>query len=454
MGEKVYKGNRAMILTVTFTSIVICVIAGNHLFYALSISVFFSSWMFIRDGFTFKELFIMVKNSLVECKELFILIILVGMTIPVWFSSGIIPTMMFYGFNCFIGKNLIFAAFIFTSIVSVFIGSSIAAISTVGIALIGLCKVFHGPDYILLGAVVSGAFLADKLSPISALLNLTLSITKVSYREALFSMSRTFFPAYIFAAALYFYIGRNFTAFGGNLNNFKSSISGNFFVSPLLLLVLIAIFIMCFLGMGVIKSISLGLISGVFITVLLQKISIIETFKYIFLGYRGNTGSQELDRILTGGGIESVIGIIFIITMAIALGSIFKNTGFINPIVDKIIHNVRGKGGLIVRTGFISGILTVLCDQSVGVIMPGELLKNKYEELKIPNSVLSRTISDTGIIMAPLIPWNGNSLFILALTGVSSVKYSPYAFLCYLLPAVTLLSGIFYEKLSSLKLKK
>ncbi|MHC6179919.1 Na+/H+ antiporter NhaC family protein [Clostridium sp. JNZ X4-2] len=449
MKKKIYRGNRVVILAFTFTAIIICIVTGIYLFYGLFASVIFSSCLFIKSGFTFKELLTMIKDSLVECRELFILMLLVGITIPIWFSSGIIPAMMFYGFNYFIGKNLIFAAFIFTSIVSVFIGSSIASISTIGIALLGLGKVFHGPDYIFLGAVVSGAFLADKLSPISGLVNLMLSITKVSYRKALISMFKIFLPAYVFASVIYFYIGKNYIVTNGNLSNFKNSISGNFFVSPLPLLVLAAVFIMCFFGIRVVKSLSIGLIAGIFISIFLQKVPVVKIFGYIFFGYSKTTNSQELNKILTGGGIESVIGILFIIMMAIALSSIFKGTGFINPIVDKIIANVKDPGELVVKTGIISGMLTVLCDQSVGVIMPGELLRNKYEKLKVPNHVLARTISDTGIIIAPLIPWNGNSLFILALTGISSIKYSPYAFLCYILPIVTFISGIFYKKLSS-----
>ncbi|MEY8001333.1 Na+/H+ antiporter NhaC family protein [Clostridium sp. Mt-5] len=449
MKKKIYRGNRVVILAFTFIAIIMCIVTGIYLFYGLFASVIFSSCLFVKGGFTFKELLTMIKDSLVECRELFILMLLVGITIPIWFSSGIIPAMMFYGFNYFIGKNLIFAAFIFTSIVSVFIGSSIASISTIGIALLGLGKVFHGPDYIFLGAVVSGAFLADKLSPISGLVNLMLSITKVSYRKALISMSKIFLPAYVLASAIYFYIGKNYIVTNGNLSNFKNSIRENFFVSPLPLLVLVAIFIMCFLGIRVVKSLSIGLIAGILISIFLQKVAVAKIFEYIFFGYSEATSSQELNKILTGGGIESVIGIIFIIMMAIALSSIFKGTGFINPIVDKIIANVKDPGELVLKTGIISGMLTVLCDQSVGVIMPGELLRDKYKKLKVPNHVLARTISDTGIIIAPLIPWNGNSLFILALTGISSIKYSPYAFFCYILPIVTFISGIFYKKLSS-----
>ena len=129
-----------------------------------------------------------------------------------------------------------------------------------------------------------------------------------------------------------------------------------------------------------------------------------------------------------------MIEVLLIIIGAIALSSIFQGTGFIKPIINKITSKIKSKGELILKTGIVSSILTIACDQSVGIILTGGLLKDKYKELGIKNDILARTISDTGIIIAPLIPWNVNSLFILIITGVSTVTYAPYAILCYVFP--------------------
>jgi len=431
-------GYRTFILTFTLMAIIMCIIFNVLLFYGLFISVIFSLGMFKVCGFTFKELLIMITNSFIECKELFILILLIGITIPIWFSSGIIPAMMFYGFNYIIGKNLIFVAFIFTSLVSIFIGSAVACISTIGIALLGLGKIFQVPDYILLGAIVSGAFLADKLSPISGLVNLMISTVKISYKEALISMLRTILPAYIIVSIVYFYMGRNYTIAQYALGDFQKSIGENYFMSPLLLLVPVLIFLLCFLGVKMVKSLLAGVTVGIVISIFFQKVSLVKIFSYVLFGYKGHTTSLQLDKILVGGGIQSIVSIFFIIMMAVALSSIFSGTGIINPIINKMISKVECKEEIIVKTGVISSMLTIICDQSMGIILPGELLRDKYKKLKIENHVLARTISDTGVMVAPLIPWNGNSLFILALTGVSSIKYGPYALLCYVLPVVAL----------------
>ncbi|BAH06543.1 hypothetical protein CKR_1492 [Clostridium kluyveri NBRC 12016] len=439
--------HRTFILTFTLIPIIMCIVFNVLLFYGLFISVVFSLCMFKVCGFTFKELLIMIINSFIECRELFILIVLIGITIPIWFSSGIIPAMMFYGFDYIIGKNLIFVAFIFTSLVSISIGSAVACISTIGIALLGLGKVFQVPDYILLGAIVSGAFLADKLSPISGLVNLMISTIRISYKKALIYMLRTTLPACIIVSIVYFYMGRNYTIEEYALGNFQKSIGENYFMSPLLLLVPVLIFLLCFLGVKMVNSLFTGVTIGIIISIFCQKVSLVKIFSYILFGYKGNTTSLELNKILVGGGIQSIISIFFIIIMAVALSSIFSGTGIINPIINKMISKVRCREEIIVKTGIISAILTIICDQSMAIILPGELLRDKYKKLKIENYILARTISDTGVVMAPLIPWNGNSLFILALTGISSIKYGPYALLCYVLPIITLCLSFFTKNI-------
>ncbi|MFL0197457.1 Na+/H+ antiporter NhaC family protein [Clostridium sp. WILCCON 0269] len=205
---------------------------------------------------------------------------------------------------------------------------------------------------------------------------------------------------------------------------------------------------MCFLGIKIFKSLLIGLTAGIIISIFLQKVPVLKIFSYILFGYKGGTTSSQLNKILVGGGIQSIVSIFLIIMMAVALSSIFKGTDLINPMINKIISKVKYKGEIIVKTGIISAILTIICDQSMGLIIPGGLLRDKYKKFKIESYVLARTISDTGIVVAPLIPWNGNSLFILALTGISSIKYGPYALLCYVLPIVTLYLEFFTKKYS------
>lgn len=438
-----------IILIFTLISIITCVILGIFLFYSFLSSIVVASFLFIKNGFSITEIFNMIKKGFCEYKSLFILMALIGAMISIWMASGVVPTMLYYGLKYMQGTNFLFAAFVLTSIVSVFMGTAFGTISSIGIALLGLSKIFGIPNHILLGAIVSGAFIADKISPISSLFNLTLQTVKTSYKEAFISILKTLLPAYFVSGLLYYFIGKKYSVVlvNSNIDNLISAINGNFVVSPLLLLLPSSIIIMSFLGMSMVKSVSLALISGIIISIGLQKTNFNDIIISIFTGYKVNTNSVDLNTILVSGGMISMISVLLIIAGAISLSSMFQETGLIIPIIKKITLRIKSKEELILKTGFISGVLTAISDQSVGIILPGKLLKDKYKELGIENTTLARTITDTGIVIAPLIPWNVNSLFIFITTGIPTAAYAPYAVLCYLLPIITFILPYLHKNL-------
>ncbi|WP_315115446.1 Na+/H+ antiporter NhaC family protein [uncultured Clostridium sp.] len=428
-----------IILIFTLISIITCVISGIFLFYSFLSSIIVASFLFIKSGFSITELFNMIKKGFCEYKSLFILMALIGAMISIWMASGVVPTMLYYGLKYMQGTNFLFAAFVLTSIVSVFMGTAFGTISSIGIALLGLSKIFGIPNHILLGAIVSGAFIADKISPISILFNLTLETVKISYKEAFIPILKTLLPAYFVSGLLYYFIGKKYSIVlvNSNIDNLASAINENFVVSPLLLLLPLSIIIMSFLGMNMVKSVSIALISGIIISIGLQKANFNDIIIAIFTGYRVNTNSVDLNTVLVSGGMISMISVLLIIAGAISLSSLFQETGLIIPIIKRITLKIKSKEELILKTGFISSVLTAISDQSVSIILPGKLLKDKYSELEIENTTLARTITDTGMVIAPLIPWNVNSLFIFITTGIPTAAYAPYAVLCYLLPIIT-----------------
>lgn len=422
-------------------ALVSCVTFHLSLYYGFLASIIFCTWIFMSDGFLKVELLSMMKKGVLASKPIAALLILIGATIPLWISSGVVPTMMYYGLKYMQGMNFLLAAFILTSIISVFMGTSFGTMSTIGIALLGLGKVFEIPSYILLGAIVSGAYIADKASPISALLNFTLLTTKSNYSDTIKVMFITLIPSYLITGAIYFYIGSKFvkTSSSTVIDSFISAISNGFYISPLLLLIPLLIVILSFIGIKVIKALSIGLICAVAASVILQKLSIMQTITIIFTGYKGDTNSAMLNKILISSSVTSMIGVILVIVGALVLYSIFQGTGVIKPLINTMVDKISSRAELIAKTGLISSVLTIVtCDQTVGVILPGELLKDKYQELGLGNSILARTISDTGSVIAPLIPWNVNSIFILAITNISALNYAPYALFCYISPIITL----------------
>lgn len=358
----------------------------------------------------------------------------------IWLSSGTVPAMIYYGLDYMQGVNFLFASFVITSIISVFMGTAVGTISTIGLALLGIGKGFEIPPPILLGTIISGAYIADKVSPISGLLNLTLTTTNTTYRNTTKRMMVTFIPIYIISAMFYYILGMGYDAAvdSSNLYMFQQAIQEGFYISPYLLLLPMIVLVLSFSGVDTIRAISAGLIGGIIVSFSFQGMDIVGIIKAIFLGYKGTTPTAELNEILISGGIVSMIEVILIVMGAIALSSLFEGTGIIKPVIDNVMSNVKTKGNLIFKTGMISGMLTVItCDQTVGIVIPGRLLKDKYHELDVDNTLLARTISDTGTIIAPLMPWNVNGLIIFIITGITVLHSAPYAVLCYISPIVT-----------------
>lgn len=437
-----------IVLITSVAFILSCILLKISLFYGFLASIVLSFYIFTNKGFKSRNLFNMMLSGLIECKMIFVLLLLIAATISIWLSSGIVPTMIYYGFEYMEGMNFLFAAFIITSIISIFMGTAFGTISTIGIALLGLGKGFEIPAPILLGTIISGAFIADKISPLSALLNLTLTSTKTSYRGTMKSMAVTLVPTYILSAMFYFFIGKRYAMSTdvSNLDSYKTAIQEGFFISPLLLLLPVIILIMSVIGIKIIPTITFGLFGGIIISATLQGLEIINILDVIFWGYRGATASTELNKILVSGGIVSMIEVILIVMGVVALNSLFEGTGIIQPIIDNMINNVKSKEQLIFKTGLISSILTIVsCDQTVGIILPGRLLREKYDELDVRHSILARTISDTGTIIAPLMPWNVNALFIAIISGISATAYAPYAVLCYISPVITVAFTLLYK---------
>lgn len=421
-----------------------CVLLGISLIYGFALGILLSSIVFVKKGFKILELLNMMLKGLLECKLLFALILMIGATVAIWLASGVVPAMIYYGFEYMKGMNFLFAAFLIIALSSVFMGTAVGTVSTIGVAILGIGRGFGIPDNILLGVIVSGAFIADKISPISGLLNLMLASTDTKHREIFKSMLFTLIPTVIITAVVYYIIGTRYIV--GNdtskILEFQAAIRNGFLISPYLLLIPALIVIMSFSGVKIIYSILTGLFGGTLVSCIFQKMSVAGILNSILFGYRGHTSSEKLNEILKSGGVASMIEVVVIVAGAIALSSMLEGTGIIGYVTERIIDRIKSKGELVLKTGFISSILTVVtCDQTMGIVLPGRLLREKYNNLGLSRNVLARTISDTGIIIAPLMPWNINSLIIGLITGITAAGYAPWAVLCYISPLITFVYG-------------
>jgi|LGOV01.1.fsa_nt_gb NhaC family Na+:H+ antiporter len=398
-------------------------------------------YYFSIEKYSMKELVRYYLKGVLEHKIIYLIITLIGAIVSVWISSGVVPSLINYGFD-YLNVNHIFSlTFIFTSIISVFMGTALGTISTVGVAIMGIGVGFDVDLNILLGAIVSGSFIADKISPISGLNNLLIVVTETEYKNVIKEMMKTFLPVYLLSLLFFMYMDFHMVTQSNNLeqvNNFKNLINEAFVISPVLLFVPLIIIILPFFKIETKYALLIGVILGSILTIFVQGYSFYETIMIILKGFHINDGGS-LSLILNSGGIYAMIEVVLIVMGALGLVGILDGVGLLNEMSNKIVDGIKNRRSLIIRTVLVSSMFTIVtCDQTVGVIIPAKLFKEKFEKFKLKKEVITRVISDSGIVIAPLMPWNVNVIIFSTVLGITSMKFAMYSVLCYLFPIMTL----------------
>ena len=327
-------------------------------------------------------------------------------------------------------------------------GTAVGTFSTIGLILYSIGSAIGIPSHIMMGTIVSGAFIADKISPLSGLMNIMLKVTETSYNKVLKSMLFTLVPSILITLAFYLAIGNRYIV-GDDVSSFvmlQSALGDSYVISPWLLLFPAFIIIMSSRGMNSLITIGSGVLIGSLLTTAVQGYSAADTLGFLVNGFALHSENEYLGSILRGGGVSGMIEVIAIVISAIFLVSIFEKSGIISYIIGNFVKNIKTPSELITKTALISTGLTVLtCDQTVGIVLPGSLLREKYEEFGIAPEVLARTISDSGIIVAPVIPWNINFIIISSIIP-AGISFIPYALFCFICPAVTVISSFLLKK--------
>jgi NhaC family Na+:H+ antiporter len=441
--------NPTVVMFVSLGFIIGSIILSIPLYLGFGLGIIFTCIVMVKSGYNLVDLVKTMVNSVLEIKNLIVVVLFIGATTSIWLSSGVVPTIMYYGFSYMEGVNFLFAAFLIMAVVSLFMGTAIGTISTVGISLSGIGMGLGIPQSLVVGMLVSGAFIADKISPLSGLINLLMTTNNKSYKEIFKSMIVTLIPTIIVTSIVYYIIGIKYTSGDySKLLLYKEAISSGFNTSPFLLILPVIILGLSIAGLSAIKTFSIGIAIGTILSIAFQGATIAGIINSVFFGYHGNTPSAELNKLLVSGGMISMTEAILMVISAYALIQLFEKGNILMPLMERLVNGVKTRLSLIGRTGLMSTLLTVVtCDQTAGIILPCKVLQEKYKELELDTTVLARVISDTGIIVAPLMPWNINSFLIKPIMGISAAQYAPYAVLCYVCPVISIIiSYLLYRK--------
>ena len=383
-----------------------------------------------------------------------LILMIVGTMIGTWIQGGIVPSMIYYGLKSLSPGIFLVATLIICSIVSLGTGSSWSTAGTVGVALIGVGKGLGIPVAMVAGAIISGAYFGDKMSPLSDTTNLAPAVAGTDLFSHIRHMVYTTAPGYILCIILYALLGTRVS--GGsletqNIETILSTLKSNFFIHPILLLPPFLVIVMVVMKIPPLPALLGGTVLGGMFAMLTQSRSLADIILSAKSGYVSETGVKMVDDLLTRGGLDYMMNTVALIICALSFGGIMERTGMLDVLAKSLLKRVKSTGSLVATTIFSCiGMNAIASDQFIAIVIPGRMYKKAFESRGLHPKNLSRCLEDSGTLSSPLIPWNSCGAYMWATLGVNPLLYLPYAFLNLANPIVSLFygyTGITMEKI-------
>lgn len=435
-------------------------ILGTQIFYfgvfephiPLAIGLAITSLVGIKLGLSWKDIEEGIFHVIHVALPSVSVLLTVGMIIGVWIASGTVPSIIYYGLKVLSPEMFLAAGMIICSVVSVSLGTSWGTIGTVGLALMGIGEGFDIPMYWTAGAIVSGSFFGDKISPLSDTTNLAPAVTGTNVFDHIKNMMPTTIPAMLIALTVYLIVGFFVIDTGSvsfeKINGITMALENNFDISVWLLLPALVVMGLALKKYPPIPSLFAGVVVGGLTAMIAQGQSLESIFGFANNGYFIETGIKEIDSLLNRGGIQSMMWTISLILIALGFGGALEKTGCLQSVIGAIkskVHSFAGTQCAAVGTSFATNL--VAGDPYLSIALPGRMYSPVYRGMGYSTLNLSRGIEEGGTLMSPLIPWNAGGAFVISALGLGisegnfeNLLYIPLAFACWTAPVI----GIFY----------
>lgn len=375
-----------------------------------------------------------------------LILLVVGTLIGVWIASGVVPMLITWGLQLLSPTWFLAAACLVCGVVSLVTGSSWTTAGTVGVALIGVAQGLGVPLPMAAGAIVSGAYFGDKMSPLSETTNLAPGIVGVDLFEHIRHMVFTTAPSMIIALVLFAVLGMSYgetvvssAEITGYVEGLKQvvSMSGWLLIPPGLVLGLVV------LRVPALPALVVGVASGGLAAMVIQGQGLAGLLMVAYEGFQADTGNAAIDDLLTRGGMSSMYGTIGIVLCAMCFGGIMEQSGMLGRLAESILAYAHTRARLVASTLATSlGINLVAADQYLSIVVPGRMYRPAYERMGLATKNLSRCLEDGGTITSPLVPWNSCGAYMFATLGVFPLAYLPFAFFNLINFFVSLVYGI------------
>lgn len=421
------------------------------------------SWKDIQDG---------IVQSISSAMGAMLILLLIGSLSGTWLISGIVPTMIYYGLEILNPSFFPIAACIICAMTSIATGSSWTTSATIGIALIGVGKALGVPEGMAAGAIISGAYFGDKMSPLSDTTNLAPAVTGTDLFTHIRYMTYTTVPSITIALAIFLFLGFGIddAMLSPDIVEMQQAIAGRFNVSGWLFLVPIAVVVMVIKRVPALPAIFVGALLGAVFAMIFQP-EIVETvgksagltgsytvLASLMIAFFGNvaivTEHELANDLLSSGGMKGMLKTVWLILSAMIFGGVMEVSGMLQRIADAIMSIVRSTASLIASTVATCCFINVTApDQYLSIAIPGRMYARIYKDRGLAPQNLSRTLEDSATVTSVLVPWNTCGAFHAGVLGVATLTYLPYCFFNILSPFMTMIFAYFAIRIAWLKVR-
>lgn len=388
-----------------------------------------------------------VVKVIAESTPTFLLVIMVGMLVGIWMAGGTVPALMYYGMKLISPSILVPLAFLLCSITSIFTGTSFGSVATMGLAMVGVATTTNIPVPLVIGAIVCGAWLGDKMSPLSDTTNMASGVSKVPLYDHIGSMMYTTLPAGVIALILFTVAGLMYS--GGGIDTARAdlicdTLNANFTISPILILPAILVLLVSVFKLPSLLGMGLTVVVSAVFAMIFQGVPLVELLNYAFGGFTIETGVNIVDPMLNRGGVVSMTELLVIFMIASTLGAIITSTGILDVLAKNVLLKfIKNRTILVIVTLIYCYVVNFLTagGQIVSIIVTEQTFEETFDRLDINRKVLSRTLEDAGTLSAPIVPWGVATLYVMSVLGCGT-EYIKYCWFIFLVPVFSILCAI------------
>lgn len=425
------------------------------LLFSAGVAIWLAMWLFKVPWQDFEET---IKSNIGDVTTAIVILFLIGAISGTWTVSGIVPTFIYYGVKIISPKVFLLTACIICALVSVTIGSSWTTIATIGVALLGIGKALGFSDGMIAGAIISGAYFGDKISPLSDTTVLASSMSKVPMFDHIRYLMYTTVPSIVITLVIFTILGFSHSGSDSSLiNEYTSVLDSKFNITPWLLIVPALTAVMIARRMPALIVLALSTATAAIAAVIFQpdiireigasiagdgsnaKILFTGTIESIYNSVSIETGNPEVNQLVASKGMLGMLNTVYLIICAMCFGAALKASGMLRHLASMILPLTKRRTSLVTSTVVTGTALNgIVSDQYLAIILTSSLFKDVYEKEGYENRLLSRSVEDSATVTSPLYPWSSCGMTQATILSVPTLAYLPYCFFNLISPLMSI----------------